>query len=315
MTEETRVTYSDVDPQYHYRRVLGVQDDDVYWNVESSDDPGGTSGWYIAVEKVEGVPEPKAGRLARFYGKGLGYPVRGFEFLSFPEGTDVNQLMVDLNLLHEQNMRDDEQELLTNSGARCYVYSYESEEDYAASWERMREEENAKKERAFDETGRAKQDAQFDGLPEEFQQRIVRFRRHCPKGEKHFRINFEPYELFVCEEAVKILKALEDGTIQAIEDTDLRGILSDDHSGNTAGACKMLARAALENPEYVVWAHGAMTPLTGCEEYGCVTPNDTDWRPEMTDSTGFLRWGTTTQAPLDEETRARFENIDPDTIN
>ena len=25
--------------------------------------------------------------------------------------------------------------------------------------------------------------------------------------------------------------------------------------------------------------HGAMTPLVGCEEYGCPTPQDTEWRP------------------------------------
>lgn len=46
--------------------------------------------------------------------------------------------------------------------------------------------------------------------------------------------------------------------------------MSDEHSGNTAGAATMLARLYIESPEYVAKMHGALSPLVGSEAYGDV---------------------------------------------
>jgi hypothetical protein len=46
--------------------------------------------------------------------------------------------------------------------------------------------------------------------------------------------------------------------------------MSDAHSGNTAGAAFLLARAYIESPEYVARVRGAMSPLVGSDAYGDV---------------------------------------------
>lgn len=100
------------------------------------------------------------------------------------------------------------------------------------------------------ERDRASMDARFEALPDEFRRRILRFRA----GNPDFRWRFESYELFCCEEAMKVLTEAP---------------LSDQHSGNTEGFARYLARIYAEQPEAVVTAHGALVPLVGCEAYGC----------------------------------------------
>jgi hypothetical protein len=50
--------------------------------------------------------------------------------------------------------------------------------------------------------------------------------------------------------------------------------LADGHSGNTVGCACLLARLYLTSPEDVARMHGALTPLVGCAEYGCVHPTE-----------------------------------------
>lgn len=156
-------------------------------------------------------------------------------------------------------------------------------------------EQKAKQLQEFEEK-REEYDRQFDDLPESFQTRIQIFRDNCPT----FRWQFEGYELFTCTEAVKIADHLgaklgPEPTDEAIREAaiafrgsfeDQESVISDGHSGNTFGTALMLARMHLMDENgikadgtadlpLVVQQHGALTPLVGCQAYGCVHP-----RPE-----------------------------------
>lgn len=113
-------------------------------------------------------------------------------------------------------------------------------------------------------------DKRVAALPEVFRARIQKFR----KTNKDFRWKFEGYELFTCEEAIKIAahcKTLD--KVKAFhelpwEEQQKAGI-SDQHSGNTFGMSCRLAMWFLTQPENVTKEHGALVGLVGCENYGC----------------------------------------------
>lgn len=192
-------------------------------------------GWTLSCPKVEGLPAPRVGETMRCYGKGIGYTVRGIVV-----------------------------------GGRVYRYQTEAEEiERHAAWCR---EQEAKRERELF-ANLAETDRRIAALPPLFQERIAKFQRD---GGPEFRRDYEGYELFCCEQAVAIVDALH--TSEAIrsfhaapwdEQKRLVSGLSDGHSGNTFGAACMLALAYVERPEYVAKLHGALTPLVGCEAYGC----------------------------------------------
>ena len=146
---------------------------------------------------------------------------------------------------------------------------------------RTREEEDAKNKadcEAIDavrreefERGRVLMDAQYDGLPQCFRDRIDRFRKNNP----NFRWKYESYELFVCVEAVAIAQTI--GTAEGVaafmkkDWTAQRSQvpkLSDGHSGNTFGAACRLAMDFLTDENLVRQRHGAMSALVGSKEYG-----------------------------------------------
>jgi hypothetical protein len=128
--------------------------------------------------------------------------------------------------------------------------------------------ENVKKETAFTEN-KTKMDAEFDALPKIFQLRISRFRN----GNARFRIEYEPYELFVCQEAIKIAEHCKTGEkvkeFAKLPYKEQEEVISNQHSGNTMGCAMRLAYLYLTNPEHIVYEHGALVPLVGCEAYGC----------------------------------------------
>lgn len=139
-------------------------------------------------------------------------------------------------------------------------------------------------------------DAEFDALPESFQYRISSFRDNNPD----FRWEFEPYELFCCTEAVKIADHLTEAheLTYPVDNQDLvelvkefsdlphdeqleRASLIDEHSGNTFGCAVTLARLylfdqftirGLPKQSLVFQHHGALVPLVGCKNYGCIHP-------------------------------------------
>ncbi len=116
-------------------------------------------------------------------------------------------------------------------------------------------------------------DARVAKLPGPFQDRIKGFRARNPS----FRAEFEPYELFCCEQAVVFALALK--TPEAIEnfakasnEEQMRMLpnLDQNHSGNTMGTSIRLAHMFVsDQQDFIRKSHGAMCPLAGCKDYGC----------------------------------------------
>lgn len=164
------------------------------------------------------------------------------------------------------------------------VYRYLTEEQEA---QRHKDEVAASKSarRETLEVERADRDRRIAALPPEFQTRLKRF--HAVGGDE-WRAEFEPYELFVCEEAVKIVeytrkrglvvgqRDVVDNVLARASDaavgTDLlREVLGetyDEHSGNTMSAAVGLANAALKGLS-LEKVHGALCNLVGCADYKC----------------------------------------------
>ena len=207
-------------------------------SVEGSRQDGWTMtldhGWSFWCPKDSPV-EPKVGMVQRQYGRGIGYPVRGL----FLEG-------------------------------QCVFYRTE-EEDRAKAKADI--EAGEKKERESFENNREGIDARVAALPQIFQARLEKFRHNNPD----FRWKFEGYELFCCEQAVVIATACgSPSEIQRFSKLDwdeqkkMVPGLDGGHSGNTFGCACQLAYQYLATPENVEKMHGALAPLVGSAEYGCV---------------------------------------------
>lgn len=108
----------------------------------------------------------------------------------------------------------------------------------------------------------------YDDLPPEFKERIDTFRKNNPK----FRVDYEHYELFCCEQAVIIANALK--TPEAVKEWaessdrwELVPNLDHGHSGNTMGMATHLAYWYLQQPDAINRIAGALSPLVGSKEY------------------------------------------------
>lgn len=179
--------------------------------------------------------QPRVGSTLRFYGKGFGWVVRG--------------LYID--------------------GQRAYYRTpAEEEQRHAAMVEQMRLDKIA----TF-EKDRPRLDAEYAALPPVFQRRIDRFRA----ARADWRPEYEAYEMSCCVDAVKIAAACKTtAEVEAFqgkkweEQNRLVPGLFDGHSGNSFGmACRLAWRYLSEWPETVAGEHGALTPLVGCDGYGC----------------------------------------------
>lgn len=155
------------------------------------------------------------------------------------------------------------------NGKRIFWKTDKQLEDSRKKWLADHEE---KKQRDFIEN-KDKMDEQYNSLPDCFKKRIDKFR----SNNERFRIDFESYELFCCEQAVLIADACK--TKEGVQkfkdqkwDEQMKLVpgLSDGHSGNTFGCACSLAYWYLEQPENVVKMHGALSPLVGSKEYGDV---------------------------------------------
>lgn len=164
-----------------------------------------------------------------------------------------------------------------------YTIFYRTEEEQERKNKADLAESERKTKQEFEEN-KANLDARFDALPPLFQERIARFRSNAPD----FRWRIEPYELFICEEAVKIAAAID--TIEALRDFNtlswneqkaLAPSIDDGHSGNTWGMSVRLAYHLKTVPENVVREHAGMAPLLSCDGAGCPPVIDeTPPRPE-----------------------------------
>lgn len=226
------MNYPEHDKQYEDHTIDKVDGDrEAGWTIRQQD------GAWFGVPSESPV-EPKVGMSARFYGKGLGYVVRG--------------LFLD--------------------GQKVFYRSIAEQDQHEAK----RADEREHKQRQDFEDSRAEMDAKYDALPEVFKRRIDKFRMNNPD----FRWKYESYEMFCCEQAVEIAKVMT--TPEAVQsfarmESAVRyqvvPNLSRDHSGNTFGAAVQLAYWYLHGPNNVVAMHGALAPLVGSKEYGCVPRN------------------------------------------
>lgn len=153
---------------------------------------------------------------------------------------------------------------------RVVFYRTEAEQEELNRKEQAARED---KKRSDYEAQSGEYDRRVNALPQPFKTRITEFRNWKPETWKY---DFEPYELFTCEQAVEIATALktpeEISRFHKLDFTEQKKIvlaLSDDHSGNTFGAACLLARIYLTKPELIPSVHGALCPLVGCEDYGC----------------------------------------------
>lgn len=155
---------------------------------------------------------------------------------------------------------------------------YKTDEDLAREHKEWCE---GNKKRQLEEFEKEKDslDAKYNALPKMFQERIDKFRTNNP----NFRVEFESYEMFCCEQAVEIANALQ--TKEAIKEfADLKWEdqvkkvpnLDGGHSGNTFGMSCRLAYLYLDNPENVAKSHGSLSALVGSEAYGDIAKDSTE---------------------------------------
>lgn len=147
------------------------------------------------------------------------------------------------------------------------VYYYETAQEFEARMAKERAEQITKQKKEWEEKLPVFME-KLDKLPAPFQERIRYFMQDEDWGWK-----FGPYEMFCCEEAVKI--AQHCGTEEAIKVfyekpwEEQAVVVDDGHSGNTFGTACRLAVLYLNEPDLLRKMHGALCPLVGCDEYGC----------------------------------------------
>jgi hypothetical protein len=209
---------------------------------ESSCDVDFEEGSCLFVRNDYGLRAPKAGDVLRLFGRGFGYVVRGIGLLE--------------------------------RGKLVGIYRYQTASEEEAAHKKSVLDSDKKKQDEW--TAKAEETAKrIAALPEPFRQRFEFFMRDPDWGW-----DFGFYELFCCEEAVKIaswfLKPESMEEFAAMTDHEAQrgiavaiGLKWDNHSGNTFGTACALARCFIRHPELVPKMHGALCPLVGCEEYGC----------------------------------------------
>lgn len=162
------------------------------------------------------------------------------------------------------------------NGKLLWYLSVEEQEAQDQEWLRSLDE----KKKAGFERDKAKLDADYDSLPQKFQERIDKFRR----TNLDFRWDFEAYEMSCCVDALRIAEwCIDHGEGDTVADRilayqklpwdeqKLAGVFSG-HSGNSFGMACRLAYWWVTDPGQVIQEHGALVPLVGCEKYGC--PHD-----------------------------------------
>lgn len=203
---------------------------------------------------------PKVGDVVRFYGKGIGYSVRG----------------VDIN------------------GISCFYKTEKQERIYHVKQLAKSEV----KEKADFEKNRTSLDQKYNNLPKVFRQRIDKFRNNNPDFRWKYE-SYEMFcceqTLIIVKAVNKRLKAaaskknLTVGEFNKLRPDTKKLILNklnnmpyekqleaisgfdNGHSGNTFSCSMVLAKLYLCHPNYVVKFHGSLSPLVGSLEYGDIS--------------------------------------------
>lgn len=242
-----------IEHDHHFEEhpITEVRDAKTHWAIESD-------GAWLHVEKAKLTGKPQVGQIARYYGKGFGYGVRGVAI----------------------------------DGRVAY---YETEQEYAARVRREQQERDAGQKAAAD-ARRPEADAEVAKLPPCFRKRIERFRRnnldfywqHEPyemaacmdavkiadalRGDDDPLDSLQTFHALPWEEQKRVVPELSDG-----------------HSGNTFGMACRLARHYLVDDRLVFAEHAAIAVLVGCEEAGCPPVTDDEMR-----AAGYEPWTTET---------------------
>jgi hypothetical protein len=155
---------------------------------------------------------------------------------------------------------------------------YKTDEDLAREHKEWCENHKKQQQEEF-EKEKDSLDAKYNALPKVFQKRIDKFRANNP----NFRVEYESYEMFCCEQAVEIANAMQTKeAIKEFADLDWEKQkekvpnLDGGHSGNTFAMSCRLAYWYLDNPENVVKEHGSLSVLVGSEEYGDVAKDSNE---------------------------------------
>lgn len=212
--------------------------DDAYEECDCVSLDGGaikrSDGWSFCIDPAWPV-QPRVGSRLRFYGRGIGFPVRG--------------LYID---------------------GRCAYYRTEAEE--REKGERDQADRDAAAKADF-EARRATLDAEYAALPPHFQRRIDRFRRDGGPDWRWQYEAYEMSCCTDAVRMATALGSVEAlATFRELPwDEQIKAVpgLFDGHSGNSFGFAMRLARWHMTKPENVEREHGALVPLVGCERYGC----------------------------------------------
>lgn len=219
----------DTDTQYIEHRLTEVTANEQGWTL-------GLDGSHLFCPKDQCERAPAVGEIARLYGKGFGYVVRGIII----EG-------------------------------RVYKYLTEGEEQQRhAEWVADRH----RAEQAQLERERTSRDERRAALPEALRERLDRFESRNPTWRRDYE-QYELFVCEEAARLaahfgsdVEALRAFADkpSTEQAVIAPELK---INEHSGNTWGAAVQIASLLMMDPKLVRGAHGALWPLVGCSDYGC----------------------------------------------
>lgn len=163
-----------------------------------------------------------------------------------------------------------------NGDIRWYI----SEEDWSAQAKKESELKRRKDRIAFAYKSDTPLIRRIKALPDIYRRRMEKF----IGASDSFLREYGDYEMSATEDAVKVQKWLEENGATK-ENYKLLGDdwklgesigMSDGHSGNSYGMAVRLGWWGATDPEGVVLEHGAMVPLTGCEDYVCPHPYEED---------------------------------------
>lgn len=217
----------DEDTAYEETTIVEVDRHDDTYSIKRAD------GWSISFKAVEGVPV-EVGMKARFYGRGIGYAVRG----------------------------------ITVNGLTLFYRTEEEEQQRHREW---CDEENQKKQAELDAT-REDRDRRWSALPQVFQDRFKRFDEGNPLFRRDFEsyelfVCEQAFAMALAMPSTELLREFNDASFD--RQREMFSAMADGHSGNTFGCAVRLANWYLHHPEVVAKEHGALTPLVGCKAYGC----------------------------------------------
>lgn len=225
--------------------------------------------------KVEHASAMDDGRLQLTFENGLGTFITPDEGTRTPVPGDTLRLYLTGKTLLGSSIRGAAFERPEGLEVLFYVsrqeHAAKARREAEAREEKRRHEEKRRQE--F-EAVEAELRAKISALPPVFQDRIERFEAF---GGKKWAIQCLAYEIFVCEQAVKLADAHPDvlrrediATFwEMIDLLTADGYSNEEHSGNTLGAAVHLGRLYLQSAEQVPYGHAALCPLLGCKDAAC----------------------------------------------